>query len=86
MAKNRSLPKFDSLDKLVEFFDTHDLGEYWDEMPEAEFEIDITRKTHLVALDQDLAEKVTAIAKARRTSSKSLINQWLREKASEQTK
>jgi len=36
-----------SLDELVEFFDTHDLSEYWDQMPEAHFEIDIKTKTHI---------------------------------------
>ena len=29
------MPKFSSLGELVEFFDTHDLGEYWDSMPKA---------------------------------------------------
>ncbi len=38
--RHRSLPVFRSLDELVAFFDTHDLGHYWDEMPEAEdFEV-----------------------------------------------
>lgn len=39
------MPHFASLDELVEFFDTHDLGEYWDQMPEAHFEVDIKRRT-----------------------------------------
>ncbi|MGQ9630092.1 MAG: hypothetical protein ACUVXI_07215 [bacterium] len=39
IAKN--LPHFGSLDELVEFFDSHDLGEYWDQMPEVDFEVDI---------------------------------------------
>ncbi len=43
MAKNKSkpLPKFGSLDKLVEFFDTNDLGDFLDAMPEAHFDIDL---------------------------------------------
>jgi hypothetical protein len=39
------MPKFTSLDKLVEFFDTHDMGEYWDDMPKVHFDIDIKRRT-----------------------------------------
>ena len=42
-----NMPHFASLDELVELFDTHDLGEYWDEMPEAHFEVDIKTKTHI---------------------------------------
>ena len=88
MAKSKSkpLPKFDSLVKLVEFFETHDMGDYVDVMPEAHFDIDLKHRTHIVALDEDLAERVTAIARAKRVSSKSLINKWLREKVVEQTK
>src|SRR6185295_8906053 len=47
MARSKSrapsLPK--NLDDLVEFFETHDMGEYWDRMPEAQFEIDVKKKT-----------------------------------------
>jgi len=74
------LPHFSSLDELVEFFDTHDLGEYWDQLPEADFEVDIRRKTYLFALDPELAGKLTQIAKSKQTSSEALINAWLREK------
>jgi len=37
--KSPTLPKFESLDELVEFFDTHDMGNYWEQMPEASFDI-----------------------------------------------
>ncbi len=86
MAKSRrkGLPHFRSLDKLVEFFDAHDLGEYWDEMPEAHFEVDIKRRVHLVAIDAKLADKLTQIARTMQTSSEELINSWLREKVLEQ--
>lgn len=33
------LPRFDSIDHLVEFFDTHDMGDYAAQMPEAHFEV-----------------------------------------------
>ena len=52
-----NMPHFASLDELVEFFDTHDLGEYWDQMPEAHFEVDIKRKTHLFVINDGLATK-----------------------------
>lgn len=83
--KSKSLPRFKSLDKLVEFFDTHDLGEYWEEMPEAHFEVDIKRRKHLIAIDAELANKLTEIARSKEISSEKLINSWLREKILEQT-
>jgi len=84
MAENKSMPKFNSLDDLVKFFETHDLGEYLDRMPEAHFDIDLKRRTHIFAIDDDLAEKLTEIAKAKRIPSETLINVWLREKILEQ--
>jgi hypothetical protein len=80
------MPTFGSLDELVKFFETHDLGEYWDQMPDAHFDIEITRRMHIFSLDEDLAERLTAIARAKRMPSKTLINEWLREKVVEQAK
>lgn len=86
MAKSNSrrLPRFRSLDKLVQFFDTQDFGQYWDEMPEAHFEVDIKRRSHLITIDPELASKITEIARSKKTSSARLINTWLREKSLEQ--
>jgi hypothetical protein len=88
MVENNSkhMPKFSSIGELVEFFETHDLGEYWDQMPEAHFDIDIKRRTHIFAIDEDLADRLTEVAKAKRIPSETLINVWLREKLLEQVK
>ena len=83
-SKPRTLPAMQSLDALVEFFDTHDMGDYWGAVPEAQFEVDIQRRTHLVAIDADLAAKLAEIARARHISTPELINSWLKEKIAEQ--
>jgi hypothetical protein len=82
--KPKNMPHFASLDKLVEFFDTHDLGEYWDQMPEAHFEVDIKTKTHILVIDDELAAKLSEIARLRQIPSQMLVNSWLREKILEQ--
>jgi hypothetical protein len=85
-SKSKSLPRFKSLDELVEFFDTHDMGEYWDQMPEAHFDVDIKTRRHFFAIDADLADKVTQIARVNQTPSEVLINYWLKEKITELVK
>ena len=85
-SKTKSIPKFSSLDKLVAFFETHDMGEYLDQMPEAHFDIEIKWRTHIFSLADDLAESLTKIARSRRIPSRLLINEWLREKVAEQAK
>ena len=86
MAENESapLPHFQSLQELVEYFDAHDMGEHWDRMPEAHFDVDIKRRhclvSILVSIDEDLMSKLCDIAKSRKISVEVLIDAWLREK------
>jgi hypothetical protein len=78
--KSKSVPPSRSLDDLVKFFDTHDTGEYWKDMPEAHFEVSIKDRRHLVAIDDEISGKLTEIAQAKKISSQKLVNSWLREK------
>ena len=78
--KARSLPVSNSIDALVEFFDTHDMGEYWDDLPEAAFDIKLKKRRHLVAIDEEIVSELTKIAKSKRVGSEKLVNTWLREK------
>jgi hypothetical protein len=84
MAENDSqkLPSFASLDDLVDFFDSHDMGDYEGDLPEAHFEVDLRRKTHLVAIDEETNNRLTEIAEQERTPAESLVNSWLKEKIS----
>ena len=72
-----------SIEEIVERFDTHDMGDEWDQLPEASFDVHIQRRTHLFALDEDLAAKVSQIADERHVSSEDLIASWVREKVAE---
>ena len=76
----KPLPSFRLQKELVDFFDTHDLGDYWERLPEAHFNVDIRRRTHLFALDEDLAARLSELARARRVPSTVLLNSWLRER------
>jgi len=71
-----------SISELIEWFDNNDTADYLEKMPEVEFDIDIKRRRHLVELEPELAAGVSKIAKAKKVSSKSLINSWVREKIS----
>lgn len=79
-SKEKALMLPTALDALVEYFDTHDLGDEWEKMPEATFDINIQKRTHLVAIDEELIERVSAIARKRHMPAERLINIWLKEK------
>jgi hypothetical protein len=50
------------------------MGEYWDELPEAHFEVDIRKHTHVFVPDDDLTARLDAIAKNKHVPSERLIN------------
>ena len=81
MAENNreALPQFPSIAALTDFFDTHDMGDYIDALPEAEFEVNIKARQYLVAVDAHIMQQVIAIAKAQHVSAETLINKWLEE-------
>ncbi len=78
----RQLPSFKSLGELVTCFDTRDMGECEEDLPEAHFDVELQRKTHLVAIDEETNNRLTEIAEQERTPVESLVNSWLKEKIS----
>jgi hypothetical protein len=66
---------------LVEFFDSHDIGDDWAHLPAAEFQVNRRRRQkRLRTLSEERAEKLNHLASARRVSSEALLPSWLREK------
>ena len=61
------LPSFQSIDEVVEFFETHDMGEYWDELPAADFEVQIKKRKRLIAIDEELMNRLDKMAQSKRT-------------------
>ena len=74
------MPQFSSSQELVEFFETHDMGEYKCALPEAHFEVDLRQNRYLVSVDGDLMDKLVAVAQAQQVSVEVLLDDWLKEK------
>ncbi len=85
MNKGRSsLSKARSYKEIGDFWDTHDLSDFWDKTKEAKFEVDIESEITYYALDKTLSERIQAIARERGISADTLINLWIQEKLQEQ--
>jgi CopG antitoxin of type II toxin-antitoxin system len=79
--KREPIPqRFKSVAEAAEFWDNHDLADYWDLTREASFEVDIQRRVFLTALEPGLAKKLTECAHKQGVSTETLINIWLTEK------
>lgn len=83
MEKSKPLPEFGTTQELVDYFDTHDMGDHWAQMPEAHFEVSLGKKTYLVAVDEEVMKSLAEIARRRQTSTAVLVNSWLREKTAQ---
>jgi hypothetical protein len=71
---------FKSVAEAGDFWDTHDLADYWDLTREAKFEVDLQRRVFLTALEPELAKRLVACARKQGVSTETLINVWLTEK------
>lgn len=73
-----------SYKEIGEFWDTHDLSDFWDKTKAVSFEVDIESEVTYYAVDKMLSEKIQAIAQRRGVTADTLINLWMQEKLREQ--
>jgi CopG antitoxin of type II toxin-antitoxin system len=78
--KSNKLPKFNSTEELVDFFDTHDMGQYEEDMPEVHFDVNIKHNHYLISVDKYLMNKLLEIASEQQVSVDMLVDSWLKEK------
>lgn len=85
MKKHKSsVSEATSYKEIGEFWDTHDLSDFWDKTKSASFEVDIESEVTYYAVDKILSEKIQAIAQKRGVTADTLINLWVHEKLQEQ--
>jgi hypothetical protein len=72
--------EFASIEEAAEFWEKHDLSEYWDETREVEFDIKVPPAPRYIPLEQDTAEVISKIARKKHISPETLVNLWLKER------
>jgi len=65
---------------MGEFWDTHDLSEYWDRLQPVEFEVNIQSESTYYPLESSLSERLRSVARERGVSPEILLNLWVQEK------
>ena len=78
-----SISQAESYQAIGNFWDTHDLGEFWEQTEPAAFEVDIRSEVTYYAVEADLALKVRSLAEQRGISAETLLNLWVQEKVME---
>ena len=81
MARNRSsISKARTYEEMGEFWDTHDLTDYWELTKPVEFTVDIKSETVYYSLEDSLDTRIQAVAQKHGVSSETLLNLWVQEK------
>jgi len=85
MRKNRStLSKAKTYKEIGDFWDTHDLSDFWEQTKRVKFQVDIQSEITYYSLDKKLADQVQSLAQRRGVTTDTLINLWVQEKLQEQ--
>ncbi len=82
MAENKKTPisGANSYQAIGEFWDNHDLGDYWDKTKPAEFEISIESERRYYPINKNLSAQLRERAQKQGISTETLINLWVQEK------
>jgi hypothetical protein len=79
-ANKSSISQAASYQEIGEFWDTHDVTDYWDETEPVDFTVDIQFETRYCALEPALADRVSQIARQKGVTADTLINLWVQER------
>jgi uncharacterized protein len=79
-----SISRATSYKETGDFWDVHEVSEFWDKTKEASFEVNIGSDTTYYPVDKMLSDQLQAIALQRGVTPETLVNLWVREKLKEQ--
>src|SRR5262245_19362641 len=85
MKKNTSsISKARSYAEIGEFWDEHDLSDYWGKTRKVKFEVVLESEATYYPIERGLSEKIQSEARKQGVSSDTLVNLWLEQKMKEQ--
>lgn len=78
MEKDKRLI-FKTYEEAADWFDTHDMADYEDQMRPVDFSFDLRKNRDWVELEKDIARNVRELAKKQRIPTRRLVNELLKE-------
>jgi hypothetical protein len=85
MKKSRSsISRARSYTEIGEFWDEHDLSDFWKKMKKVKFDVILEPEATYYPVEKDLSEKIQSVARKQGVSSNTLVNLWLEQKIKEQ--
>jgi len=80
LRRQSSISKAGTYAAMGEFWDEHDLSDYWGKTRPARADVDLESEESLYAVEKGLSETIRREARERGISPHTLVNLWLQEK------
>ena len=78
--RKSSVSKARTYAAIADFWDEHDLSDYWDQTRSVRADVDLESEESLYAIEKGLSQTICRAARERGISPRTLINLWLQEK------
>ncbi len=79
MTKDKHL-HFETYEEADEWFDSHDMADYEDQLIPVHIDFDVKGSHDWVEIDKEIARHVRELAQKQHVSTRTLVNEFLREK------
>jgi hypothetical protein len=66
--------------EIGDFWDKHDLADYWDQTHEVQFDVQIESSVIYFPVERALAERLRSVASDQGTSPEALLKKWVEER------
>jgi hypothetical protein len=80
VSRKSSVSKAGTYAEIGDFWDEHDLSDYWSKTRSMRADVDLESEESLYRVEKGLSESIRRAAKERGVSPHTLINLWLQEK------
>jgi len=80
LSRKSSVSKARTYAEIGEFWDEHDLSDFWGRTRPARADVELESEESLYAVEKGLSETIRREAKERGVSPHTLVNLWLQEK------
>ncbi len=77
------ISKAHTIEEIADFWDSHDLGDFWSQTEERSFEVRAVRRRR-ITLEPELYKQIEARARTVGLLPETLVNVWLAERLAEE--
>jgi|SRR5687768_10934485 len=81
-----SVSKARSYAQIGEFWDEHNLGDFWTRTKKINFDVVLEPEVTYYPIEQDLSERIQSMARQKGIPSGTLVNLWLEQRMKQQRK